>query len=167
MPSIIEYEIKKPLPVKLPESFIHKEFDLIFNLSFETSIAYSLPAIADKGNDVSDFTSWNLRDKTLYLETSSQRFELTRNIADYSNDEFIFNDYETFRFSEVLNPVEKDNDYMNRNNVPLLTENLKFLFERLDFQEIEFGETSLKIKDLVINDLKSFKYYKFHKKKKH
>jgi len=166
MPSVMEYERKKPIPTKLPESLIHKEFDLIFNLSFETGIAYSLAAIADKGNEVENFTSWNLRNKAIYLETSSKRYELARNISDYSSDEFIFNEFETFSFSELLNPIEKDNDYMNKNNVPLSPENVQILFDKLDFQDIEFGETFLKIKDMVISNLKSFKYYTYHKKKK-
>lgn len=166
MPTLIEYERKKTIPAKLPESLIHKEFDLIFNLSFEASIAYSLPAIADKGNDVTDFTSWNLRNKAIYFETDKKRYELARNISDYLSEEFIFNEFETFSFSEVLNPTEKDNDYMTKNNVPLSQDSVKVLFERLDFQEIEFGESSMRIRDFEINNLKSFKYYKYHKKKK-
>jgi hypothetical protein len=164
MPSQREYEIKKSVPVKLQNFFLHKQFNLIFNLSFESAISYSLSAIADKVNDIKDYTSWNLRNKVLYLETSNNRYELTRNIEDYRNEEYIFDDYESFRLSEVLDPIEKDNEYMLKNNVPLVTDQIKIIFDRLDFHEIEFGESSIKIRDFILTGLKSYKYYNIIRK---
>jgi len=166
MPNIIEYTRKKNTPNKIYETYLHRDYNLTSNLSFEIALAYSLSTISDKSRDSKDFISWKLRDHVLYLETNSQRFEIARNVCDYTNDDYLFEEYETFRFSEVLDPITKDNDFMLENTIPLQENYVKVIFDKLDWHEMEWGENSLLVKTQDIKskinlklDLKSFKYY--------
>ena len=96
MPYLSEYERKKPTPLKLADNMYYTEFNMIFNLSYEMWLAYSLPAICDKGRDYKDFTSWKLKDKVLYIETIDKRYEIALNITDRTNDDYLFEEFETY-----------------------------------------------------------------------
>jgi hypothetical protein len=119
MPMASEYERKKLVPKKLSENIFNRDYNLRFNLSNEIWLDYSLPAISDKGKELKDYISWKLKDKVLYLETSNKRYELARNISDHTNDDYLFEEYETFRFSEVKESIQKDNEFILNNNIPL------------------------------------------------
>lgn len=73
MPSNSEYKRKKPTPQRLADNMYYTEFNMVFNLSSEMWLAYSLPAICDKGRDFKDFTSYRLKKSVLYIETSRDR----------------------------------------------------------------------------------------------
>ena len=166
MPLVSEYERKKPIPNKLADNVYYTEFNMIFNLSYEMWLAYSLPAICDKGHDFKDYTSYKLKDKVLYIETSDKRFEISLNITDHNNDDYLFEEYETYNFGEVIDPIEKDNDFMLDNIVPLEDKNIKSIYERLDWHEFIWGENALKIKDMTIEGIKCFNYYNINNPKK-
>ena len=166
MPLLSEYERKKPIPNKLADNMYYTEFNMIFNLSYEMWLAYSLPAICDKGRDFKDYTSYKLKDKVLYIETSDKRFEISLNITDHNNDDYLFEEYETYNFGEVIDPIEKDNDFMLDNIVPLEDKNIKSIYERLDWHEFIWGENALKIKDMTIEGIKCFNYYNINNPKK-
>ena len=157
MPRLSEYERKKPIPKKLKEDLNFQDNNMVFNLSFEMWYSYSLPSICDKGREFKDFTSWKLKDKVLYIETDDKRFEISRNVLDHANDDYLFEEYETFKLSEIINPSEKDNDYMIENGTPL--KNVEVVFPRLDWQSLEWGEDSLKVQDYEIRNLKAFNFY--------
>lgn len=158
MPSMSEFERKKPCPKKLDEDVIG-EFNMIFNLSNEMWLHYSIPAISDKGRDLKDYTSWKLKDRVLYLETIDKRYEIARNITDHTNDDYLFEEYETFRISEVVDPVIKDNQFMLDNAIPLIEENVTVIFSRVDWHEFQWGEKSLMIRNMEIQNLKCFNFY--------
>ena len=159
MPLVSEYERKKPIPNKLADNAYYTEFNMIFNLSYEMWLAYSLPAICDKGHDFKDYTSYKLKDKVLYIETSDKRYEISLNVFDHTNDDYLFEEFETYNFAEVIDPIEKDNDFMLDNPVPLIEKNIIPIFQRLDWHEFIWGEKALKIKDKTIEDIKCFNYY--------
>ena len=150
MPNIIEYIRKKYIPNKVYESYLHYDHNLTNNLSYEISLAYSLPTVSDKSRESKDFISWKLREFVLYLETNKQRFEIARNISDYTNDDYLFEEFETFKFSEILEPISKDNDFMNENTIPLQDKYKHVLFNKLDWHELEWGETSLLVRNIDI-----------------
>ncbi len=157
MPRLSEYERKKPVPKKLKEEIYYKDYNMIFNLNFEIWYSYSLPSICDKGKELKDYTSWKLKDKVLYIETEDKRYEISRNVLDHANDDYLFEEYETFKLSQIHNPSEKDNDYMIDNGVPL--KDAEVIFHRLDWQSFEWGEDSLKVHDYEIKNLKAFNFY--------
>ncbi len=161
MPKISLYERHKPQSKKLTDYHNYKEFNICFNFSNEIWWAYSLPAIADKGSDFKDYLSWKLKDKVLYIENNQKRYEIARNIFDHLNDDYLFDEYETFRLSEVLDPFEKDSFFMLENNVPLeATTNVKIIYDRLDWHDFHWGEDSLKIKnENLIKNIKSFNFF--------
>jgi hypothetical protein len=159
MPAVSEYERKKSIPRKLSEDSFQNEFNLIFNSANEMWLHYSLPAIADKGRDVKDFTSWKLKDKVLFLETHNKRYEIARNISDHTNDDYLFEEYETYRLSIVIDPTHKDNDFMQKNAIPLMEDYVDVIFSRLDWHEFQWGETSLVVRNLEIMNLRCFNFY--------
>ena len=160
MPKISQYERRKPITKKLNDYQTYRDFNICFNLSNEIWWAYNLPSIADKSTEFKDFTSWKLKDKVLYFENDSKRYEISRNILDHMNDDYLFDEFETFRFSEVLEPIEKDNFFMFDNIVPLEQNYLKVMFDRLDWYDFHWGEDSLKVKnELMISNIKSFQFY--------
>jgi hypothetical protein len=159
MPSISEFERKKPAPKKLCEDISEFEYTFVYSLSNEMWIYYSISGIADKGRDLKGFTSWKLKDNTLNLETNDKRYEIARNITDHTNDDYLFEEYETFRISEVENPIFKDNQFMLENSVPLLNGHVNVIFSRIDWHEFQWGEQTLKIRNLEIPNLKCFNFY--------
>ena len=159
MPSNSEYERKKPNPQRLADNMYYTEFNMVFNLSFEMWLAYSLPAICDKGRDFKDFTSHRLKKSVLYIETSSQRFEISLNIMDHNDDDYLFEEYETYKISEVIDPIPKDNDFMLANKIPLENKYLRVIYNMVDWHDLLWGESCLKIKEITINGIKCFNYY--------
>lgn len=51
---------------------------LVFNLSLEPAHIYTLATFGDKGEDLLQRTCQKLQDHTLYIETDSQRFEISK-----------------------------------------------------------------------------------------
>ena len=160
MPKISLYERHKPQTKKLLDNQSFREFNICFNFSNELWWAYSLPAIADKGYDFKDYLSWKLKDKVLYIENNQKRYEISRNIFDHLNDDYLFDEFETFRISEVLEPFEKDGFFMLENSVPLEANlHVKVIYDRLDWHEFHWGEDSLKVKnEMLIDKIKAFNF---------
>lgn len=159
MTMISEYERKKPIPSKLADNLYYTEFNMIFNLSYEMWLAYSLPAICDKGREFQDYTSWKLKDRVLYIETNDKRYEIALNVTDHTNDDYLFEEFETFNLSEVKDPIEKDNDFMLENTVPLISKYVTPIYKRLDWHVLYWGETVLKVKEIEIRNIKCFNYF--------
>ncbi len=159
MPMISEFERKKPIPKKLSDDYLQGEYNTVFNLSFEMWLHYSIPAIADKGRESKDFTSWKLKDKALYIETTDKRYEIARNIVDHTNDDYLFEEYETFRISEVKDPMNKDNQFMIENSIPLGDEFVDVIYSRVDWYELQWGRNLMKVRDTEIGSLKCFNFY--------
>ena len=159
MPSNSEYERKKPNPQRLADNMYYTEFNMVFNLSFEMWLAYSLPAICDKGRDFKDFTSYRLKKNVLYIETSNQRFEISLNLMDHNNDDYLFEEYEKYKIAEVIDPIPKDNDFMRKTNIPLEDKYIKVIYNMVDWHDLLWGENCLKIFDTTISGIKCFNYY--------
>lgn len=95
------------------------ETEVTFNLSCEPAYKYSLPSFADYGCDPSQRTSNILQGSTLYLETATKRYELSKEQAKAGNKA------ETYRLVEVLDPFAKNGEFMAQTTVPLATEHTK------------------------------------------
>ena len=159
MPSNSEYERKKPNPQRLADNMYYTEFNMVFNLSFEMWLAYSLPAICDKGRDFENFTSYRLKKDVLYIETSNQRFEISLNFMDHNNDDYLYEEYEKYKIAEVIDPIPKDNDFMRGNKRPLEDKYIKVIYNMVDWHDLLWGENCLKILDTTISGIKCFNYY--------
>ncbi len=60
----------------------------------------------------------------------------------------------------MKNPFFFDNDYFEQGHVPLDTRDVEIISGGLEWENIVWGNQSIKIKDTVISGLSSFKYYK-------
>lgn len=122
----------------------------VFNLSLETATQYNLCRFVDRGPN--ERTSDKLRDKVLYLETNSQRFEVScKTNADYDS---------VYRLAEVANPYFKDEIFFSEQEIlPLDASHLKqTLAEGLPWSDFLWGIDSLLIgnTDIKIGPLKNF-----------
>lgn len=62
----------------------------------------------------------------------------------------MFPDEEHYKLTEVINPYYKDNEFMLNNEIPLKTEFSELIFESIDWNDIKWGESSIKLRDKLI-----------------
>ena len=68
-------------------------------------------------NEIKVLTSAILRSKALYIETHDSKYELSRQDNTEEND--IFVEYDTYRLAKLINSSQIDNEFMEKNPVPL------------------------------------------------
>lgn len=139
---------------KIPEQCI------VFNMCNEPATKYSLLSIADKSSDPEDFTSHLLKSKVLYLEGNGARYELTKTDT---ADEDLFKIYDTYKFSKIINPLLIDNEFMNKNAIPLADQYLKVLYKDLDWTEIKWGNDFITVRGEEISNVTNYKFYDIKK----
>lgn len=130
------------LPPGYPPSALH----IMFNLANEPMYKYSLQLIADRGFEPKDWTSTRLRAEALYLESDSTRYELIQKGTARPRGAPDGALYDTYAFAEVLAPHALDADAMKRAGVPLPAEHVRVLHEGLDWEDIAWGRTSVRIR---------------------
>ena len=109
---------------------------VVFNLSNEPSLKYSLALVADQGPDESRWTSTRLRREVVYLESRHRRFELAQTGSKKGADGQAFDKY---TLSQVLRPHSMGRRETESDGVPLPAARLKRLHEDLDWEEIVWG----------------------------
>jgi hypothetical protein len=103
---------------------------LIFNLSQEPALVYSLSTFADKSDDLLGRTSQKLQDNVLYIETDRDRFEICKQTAKESDNHIL-----KYKFSRVKDPYFKDNAFMAQAKRPLDESILEIVFRELDWSD--------------------------------
>ena len=87
----------------------------------------------------------------LYLEGQGARYELTKTDT---ADEDLFKIYDTYKFSKIINPLLIDNEFMNKNAIPLADQYLKVLYKDLDWTEIKWGNDFITVRGEEISSKK-------------
>lgn len=79
----------------------------------------------------------------LYLETSKgEKFEIVKGIeGEY---------FEVYKLSKVKNVRKHDNHYFYENKAPLGEEEIEVIEENLEWDEITWGNTYVKAKEIII-----------------
>ncbi|KAG8465599.1 hypothetical protein KFE25_002906 [Diacronema lutheri] len=138
------------LPPGYPPSSLH----VCFNLSNEPMFKYSLPLIADRGFEPSEWTSTRLRTEVLFLESDSRRFQLSVDASAPAPGAQSAGGggtpppaYDCYTFAEVLDPQTLDAEATKKAGVPLPPRHMRVLHERLDWEEIAWGRASVRIRD--------------------
>ena len=150
MPVRAPTSLKKSLPINVKHVIAAPETEIIFNLSMEAAYRFSLAAFADYGNDPTQRAANILFDNALYLETITTRYELTKEDSKST----------LYRLSEVLNPFEKDSEFMKVHTVPLDKEYVKPLVIGIEWKEFRWSENcALHVKDIIIKNISNFKYF--------
>eukprot|EP00357_Protocruzia_adherens_P032269 CAMPEP_0115046478 /NCGR_PEP_ID=MMETSP0216-20121206/48770_1 /TAXON_ID=223996 /ORGANISM="Protocruzia adherens, Strain Boccale" /LENGTH=581 /DNA_ID=CAMNT_0002429561 /DNA_START=73 /DNA_END=1818 /DNA_ORIENTATION=+ len=144
MPSIVSKKREKSKRIFNNFRYIPEQA-MVFNLSLEPCFEYSLAALGDQGMDPSDWASFRLKDHILYLETDSERYEIAREADNPLDTEesSLFKEFETFRISKVIDPLSKDNEWVEGQPVPLDSEHVEILKEGVDWEQIQFGNSSI------------------------
>jgi len=86
----------------------------------------------------------------LYFETNENRFELSNLQKEKTDEEEVFSDEEHYKLVKVLDPYYRDNEFMQNNEIPLKNEFVEPIFESIDWNDIKWGESSIKFKDRLI-----------------
>jgi hypothetical protein len=106
----------------------------LWNLSNEPSLLYSLKLVSDKfENNKFKTTSDLLRNKTIYLETSTSRYELSEE-----------KEKQTYKWGKIRNPLYLTSEVMNDKNkvctIPLPSEFIeKYEARNVKWKEILWG----------------------------
>ena len=104
--------------------------------------------------------SYKLKFYVLYIETFKERYEIARSEQQMEGeDQELFNDWDQYRFSRVLNPLICDNAYMEESPRPLPADKVEVVYSDIFWDKFLWGSNALQVKDILIEGLKSFKYY--------
>jgi len=71
----------------------------------------------------------------------------------------IVNEYDAYKIAKVNEPYWLDNLAMSKLALPLSAEHTTLIFKDIDWSEFLWGSHCLKLKDLVINNLKTYKLF--------
>jgi hypothetical protein len=88
-----------------------------------------------------EWTSWRLRKEVIYLEKGMDRYELSR-IPEERSEATSEKKYDRFRWAKVLPSVMHE----KQNLIPLPAAHLEVLENNLDWDEIEWGPSSVRIR---------------------
>ena len=69
------------------------------------------------------------------------RYELAK------KEDNLFDTHDRYKFSMVKEPVKIDNEFMEKNDIPLPDEYIEVLEKDLDWQDIKWGNSHIRIKD--------------------
>ena len=102
---------------------------VVFSLSSEPWLKYSLALVADQGTDRERWTSTRLRREALYLESATKRYELALQPSSGSP-------FDRYTLAEVPQPHEMDARAVEAAGVPLPRGKTNLLEEALDWEEL-------------------------------
>jgi len=113
---------------------------VVFSLSSEPWLKYSLALVADQGTDRERWTSTRLRREALYLESATKRFELALAPADGASV------HDKYTLAEVQTPHEMDARAVEAAGVPLPRGKTSLLEEGLDWEELVWGPSYVRVR---------------------
>lgn len=121
---------------------------IMFNLSNEPCLKYGLSLIGDRGMNQTQWTSWRLKDEVIYFEHQMKRYELSReketnSITQNSDNELDTSRFDKYRWARVLPKAIYNNEITD---VPLPLDLISVLETQIDWDEIEWGPTSVRIR---------------------
>ncbi len=118
--------VKLPPNPKVYTQKLYENF-LTFNQCNEFAYKYDLASLCDKRSDsegtplISEWISQKLKYKSFYLETSTERYELSsmaRQERETENDIFE-EEHDIYRLARLKQPFSKDNEFFSKHDVPL------------------------------------------------
>jgi len=112
---------------------------VVFSLSSEPWLKYSLALVADQGTDRERWTSTRLRREALYLESATKRFELALDPSDESA-------HDKYTLTEVPTPHAMDARAVEAAGVPLPRAKTTLLEEGLDWEELVWGPSYVRVR---------------------
>lgn len=81
-------------------------------------------------------------------------------VREKTEEEEVFSIEDNYKLSKVLKPYFKDNSFMDSSEVPLPPNEAELIYENLEWNDINWGETSIQIKEKVLEDVLNYKFYK-------
>ncbi|CAI2369878.1 unnamed protein product [Moneuplotes crassus] len=147
----------------------HKDMSIVFSLSGEPINKFDLGEFVFKGNANKPIAE-ALKTEILYIETLDKRFEISCRWKKVPADDqtggklmksdIVETEAKFYRVAEVKDPLFKDLDYMRKSGIPLPAPDVKYIFKDLKWDELLWGNTSLKIRDTF--KVKNINGYIFH-----
>lgn len=131
----------------------HERFgELVFNMNNEYAFVFNLTNICDKSDRKEDLLYSLLGDYLMVLETCDKKKFVLSSIEEEEHPE------PTLRLYSVRNPFSLDNKAFSGPRIPL--EQLEELDVGFAWNELEWGENSLTLRDKCLDGLSSFKFYR-------
>lgn len=116
---------------------------VVFNLSNEPRMKYTLNTVADRGFENRNYTSFRLIEDVLFVETHKERFELSRVAQLPSDSTKDTNANVLYRWARVRTPHIMDAHSLAKMDVPLTEERITVLYSDLRWEEIQWGTDSV------------------------
>lgn len=125
-----------------------QDMSIVFNLSGEPMHKFNLGEFGDKRSH-SMKVSESIKNEVLYLESMTNRYELSYNT-----------ELKSYQIKEVIKPLLKDMKYMKSQGVPLPSDDVEVKVDNLKWKDILWGNTFLKIEgnDFFIPYLNGYFY---------
>ncbi|KAJ3440730.1 hypothetical protein M0812_14401 [Anaeramoeba flamelloides] len=118
---------------------------VLYSLSNEPCLSYSLDYIGDFGFQNKDQTYYKFRSQVLYLETAEKRFELS------------FQQNGLFRFAQVLNPETYHyNSILHPINIPIENTGIIIIKVNLFWGQIKWSTNCILFGDFMLEPIKFF-----------
>ncbi|KAL6784638.1 CPL1 [Auxenochlorella protothecoides x Auxenochlorella symbiontica] len=116
-----------------------QEVTVVFNLANEPWLKYSAAAVADRGLRPHEWTSARMRTATLYLESHTHRYELSRVAGEEGATD------EQYRFARCAEALPRSR--MRQLGVPLPGSEVTVLCPDLSWEELQWAQHGVKIRD--------------------
>jgi hypothetical protein len=81
-------------------------------------------------------------------------------VREKTEEEEVFSIEDNYKLSRVIKPYFKDNSYMDSSEVPLSTNEVELIYENLEWNDIKWGESSIQIKEKLIQGVLNYKFYR-------
>ena len=156
--SIADKKRTKIVPERKDSKLQPRFNNLVFNMNNELAIEYNIINICEKSNDSNDYLSNILKKYYMVIETGKMmKFVITgvqKDSLKYFPNEF------HYKVLQIKNPAEFDNEYFNRNKIPI--KKCNEIIKGIPWEDIVWSDASIKFKGTNFEILQpiSFKFYK-------
>mmetsp|Transcript_7483 Transcript_7483/g.14721 ORF Transcript_7483/g.14721 Transcript_7483/m.14721 type:complete len:344 (-) Transcript_7483:231-1262(-) len=145
-PALLDRQISTRTANANTKSRISQDVFIQFNLCNEPWLKYSIATVSDQGLKPHEWTSIRLRNEVIFLETTSERFQLSyaRTIEDPEKEPAGIKD--VYNFSKCLE-IFPAGLLTNIVGLPMPNNFLQVLHEDLDWDDIKWGTSFVYVKD--------------------
>lgn len=149
---------KQTKPINIKKASVIPEAHITMNMCNDFAYVYNLLNICDKGEDKQSRTATLLNTQSLYLETETDRFE----VSCVKSETETWNNFfgEIYMLSKLKDPRNKDDLFFSKTSVPLPEEHVEILLKEFEWKDVLWGNKTIKFKETTLSNLKTFKFYK-------
>eukprot|EP01138_Halocafeteria_seosinensis_P003555 gb/GECG01003634.1/.p1 GENE.gb/GECG01003634.1/~~gb/GECG01003634.1/.p1 ORF type:complete len:493 (+),score=83.57 gb/GECG01003634.1/:1-1479(+) len=125
-------------------SVSNRDIEIVFDLCNEPCLKYNIAQVLDPGTDYTDWTSFKLKERTIYMDTVANRYEICR------EDSASEDGFDQYRISKVKRCRSLGIRDMANIQIPLPESELDVLHRHVQWDEIFWASEGVEISDLKL-----------------